>query len=251
MTEMNNRNNNENQAGFEKWKTLVARLDADEIRKTVSPGLERKISVRTLLIVGGILMFLSAFARLEARMSSPTPSTVSAGINAMANLADSMAEKEPTIDVEYINVRLQDLGELTTAELSYDGLLRYDEGSIPLLTKHGFLMTYSSHARAGIDFAKVRVRVSGDSVKVIIPRSEIQLIYVDPESICFYDESHALFQGDEKEDLQTALVDAEADAREHLDLDSVLSRADSRAELMICDLISEIAGDVEIEVERR
>ena len=79
----------------------------------------------------------------------------------------------------------------------------------------------------------------------------MQFIYVDPESISFYDQSHALFQGDEKEDLRTALVDAEADAKEHLDLDMVLSRADSRAELMICDLITELAGDVEIVVERR
>ena len=229
MTEMNNRNNYN---GNDVWS-------------------ERKISVKTLLIIALVIMGLLVFGRIGEMVGTPRQSTVAAGVNTVSRIADSMAAKEPTIDVEYINVRLQDMGELTTAQISYDGLLRYDAGSIPLLTKHGFLMTYSSYARAGIDFSKVRVRASGDAVKVIIPKSEIQLIYVDPESISFYDESHALFQGDEKEDLKTALVDAEADAKEHLDLDSVLSRADSRAEQMICDLISEIAGDVEIEVERR
>ena len=203
-----------------------------------------------VIIAAAILVVLSVFGRIGSLSGRANP--VSAPVKGtVAQMVNAFEDKEPRIDVDHINVKLQDMGELTTAELAYDGMLQYEKGNIPLITKHGFLMTYSAYARAGIDFSQVRVRLNGDGVKVILPKSEVQLVYVDPESISFYDESHALFQGDEKEDLRTALIEAEADANEHMDFDMVLSRADSRAEQIICDVISELAGDIDIVVEIR
>ena len=159
-------------------------------------------------------------------------------------------ESKPVIDVSIVNSKLKEMGELTTAEMVYDGLLRYDQGNIPLLTKHGFLMSYSAGVRAGIDFSKVTLKVHDDVVVVRIPKSEIQVLTVDPESISFYDESHALFEGDGKDHLKTALISAEADAIEKLDKQMILDRADKQAEEMICSLLEEVVDRSSIEVVR-
>lgn len=161
------------------------------------------------------------------------------------------AKSVPQIDISYVNSKFREMGELTTAEMTYDGLLRYDQGSIPLLTKHGFLMSYSAYVRAGIDFSKVRVWLEGDTVVVSIPEAVVQVMYVDNDSIVIYDESHALFEGDGKDHLKTALVEAEADAAQNLDTEMVLRRANEQAESIVRNLVTQFSYGANVRVERR
>ena len=50
----------------------------------------------------------------------------------------------------------------------------------------------------GIDVSEIEVTDNGDKIVIEIPDSEVQSVYVDPESIEFHDESFALFNWDSK-----------------------------------------------------
>ena len=87
-------------------------------------------------------------------------------------------------------------------------------------------------------------------MKITIPKAEIQTLNIDPESITIYDESHCIIKGNEKEQMKECIVKAEEDAMTNLDKDALLKRADDRAESMIRELLSEVIGDVEVDVTR-
>ena len=132
--------------------------------------------------------------------------------------------KQPEITAAYISERINNVSELTTAEMLYSGLVIYSEGDIPLITKKGFSMRYTANIRAGIDFSKVTVKVSKDKVTVHVPEAEIQSVDVDSDSIEFYDERYALFNWTDKEDVVDAISISEEDASAHADVSGLLKK---------------------------
>lgn len=52
----------------------------------------------------------------------------------------SKIEQEITID--YVSKKLENISELSTAEMTYNGLFTVTEGNIPLITKKGFYYLY-------------------------------------------------------------------------------------------------------------
>ena len=50
--------------------------------------------------------------------------------------------RKPDITNTYISSKLETVSNLTTAELTYNGLIHYEEGDIPILTKKSFSMVY-------------------------------------------------------------------------------------------------------------
>ena len=61
------------------------------------------------------------------------------------------APKEPELTSAFVSGKLEAVSELTTARLTYTGLIKYSEGKIPFLTKNSFSMIYTARVRAGID----------------------------------------------------------------------------------------------------
>lgn len=165
-------------------------------------------------------------------------------------LSNAMYErKQPKITASYISGKIDSISELTTAELTYHGLIVYSEGKIPLLTQKGFSMIYTANLRAGVDISKVKVDVSEDKVTVKLPASEIQLVHVEPSSIEFYDERFALFNWTDKKDAIDAVLIAEEDARTHADTASLLERADAQTALVVRNLLSDAIGEKELVIK--
>ena len=125
---------------------------------------------------------------------------------------------EPIITNELVIAKLESISELATARLTYNGLLHYEDGKIPLLTKKAFFMMYHAEVKAGIDLSDVDVNISAKKLTLTIPQAEIFDIYVVPESIQFYDEKNALFNASDKNDALEAITAAEADVRAKADL---------------------------------
>lgn len=158
--------------------------------------------------------------------------------------------REQVVTIETIEKRLEDLADLSTAELVYTNLYTVTEGKIPFLTQKGFSMVYTADVRAGIDMGGVRVELDDRRVTVTLPPAEIQTLKVDPESIRFYDEKHALFNWDKKTDVTQAIALAEADTREKADTDGLLKLASQRAELLVKGLLEGAAGDRAVVVKQ-
>lgn len=157
---------------------------------------------------------------------------------------------KPEITIEYVDKKLENLGELATAEMTYNGLYSIVEGNIPFITQKGFSMTYEAQVKAGIDVSAIEVEVTDKEVVVTLPAAEIQTSYVNPESIQFYDEKMALFNWTEKTDVTEAITSAEADVKEKADLDGLLERASKQAEYIVKGLLEDAVGDLKVVVEQ-
>lgn len=159
-----------------------------------------------------------------------------------------VVEEEPeeevsVVTIEYIDKKLENISELSTAEMIYNGLYTIVEGEIPFITQKGFSMTYAAQVKAGIDPALIEIEVTNSQVIVTLPAAEIQSSWVDPDSIQFYDEKYALFNWSEKKDVTEAISSAEADVQEKADIDGLLKRASKQAEYIVEGLLEGAVED--------
>ncbi len=157
--------------------------------------------------------------------------------------------KKPVITSSLIASKLEDASDLTTAEMTYTGLIHYDDGGIPFITQKKYSMVYEGTIEAGIDLSKVEVDVSEDKVTVKLPDVELEDPVIDMDSIDFYDESFALFNWDDKRDGINAVKEAQEDCKKKADTEGLKSKAYENAKALVRKLLEEIIGDRELEVK--
>lgn len=155
-------------------------------------------------------------------------------------------DKQPEITTAYISEKINGVSELTTAEMVYSGLIIYSEGEIPFLTQKGFSMRYTANIRAGIDFSNVNIKITDNKVVVEMPEAEVQSIDIDPGSIEFYDEKHALFNWTDKSDVVDAMSISKEDVTAHANVDGLARKADEQAAGIIKNILAGSIGDREL-----
>ncbi|MBF0696719.1 DUF4230 domain-containing protein [Actinomyces bowdenii] len=144
---------------------------------------------------------------------------------------------DPVITAHGIEQQISTSSELTTVKVTHTGLIRYEEGSIPLINKKTFNMIYSANIRVGVDLTDVDVTVEGKQITVEIPKATVQQIAIDPSSIVMYDKSFTLISGSSEEDVTAAIAEAEADISKNLDDETLMATADQQAEDVIEGLL--------------
>lgn len=190
------------------------------------------------MVIGCVLtLAVVAYCRGRAGGMEPDTQTV-----IVTDPSGEQAE-EVNVTVEYVASKLEMIGELSTAEMIYCGLLTVEEGQIPILTRKGFSMAYSGIAKAGIEVAAIDITVTNDCVYVTLPEAEIIMCKVDPESVAFYDAKHALFNWTEKTDVTQALVLAEDHMAKQADLDELPKQASKHAEVIVKALLQDVVGN--------
>lgn len=157
--------------------------------------------------------------------------------------------RKPDITSAYISSKIETVSHLTTAELTYNGLIHYEEGDIPILTKKSFSMVYCAQVKAGVDLSKVESYVTDTEVVLIVPEVEIQEIDIDETSIQFYDEQVALFNWTEKEDTLDAMAAAKADVEEKVNLTELKLKARTQTESLLKGLFEGTVGEREVRVQ--
>ncbi len=151
--------------------------------------------------------------------------------------------KEPELTSSFINGKLEAVSELTTAKLTYTGLIKYSEGSIPFLTQNSFSMIYTATVRAGIDLSKAVVEITEEEVVIMLPACEIQSVDIDEESIEFYDEKWALFNRSTKEDAIDMVSAAKEDVTKKADIESLLESASLQTKALVRGLLEDTIGE--------
>lgn len=182
------------------------------------------ISFLALLAIGGVVFGTVAFIKYQQN-------------------------KKPAVTSALLASKLEDASDLTTAEVTYNGLIHYDDGGIPFLTQQKYSMIYSATVEAGIDLSKVEIEVTDDEVHVKLPEVTVDEPRVDMDSIDFYDESFALFNWDERQDGIDAVKEAEKDCKNKADIDSLKNRAYDNAKKVVSELLEDAVGDREVIVE--
>ena len=183
--------------------------------------MKTKLTVKVISIAISVLILLSAAVFVGTKLS---------------------AAREPEVTNDLIAAKLESVSELTTAQLTYNGLLHYEEGKIPLLTQKAFFMLYCAEVEAGIDLSQVKITVSNDTVELLLPQAEVLDVYILPDSIQFYDEKSALLNWDNKNDALDAIAAAEADVLERGGIDALLETADQQTILLLKALLSDTIG---------
>lgn len=157
--------------------------------------------------------------------------------------------KEPELTSSFVNGKLESVSDLTTAQLSYTGLIKYSEGSIPYLTQNSFSMLYTANVRAGIDLSKAEITITEDRVFITLPECEVQSVDVDTDSIEFYDEHWALFNRVEKTDVIDTVSAAKEDVAQKADIESLLEHASLQTKAIIEGILKDSIGDRELVFE--
>ena len=201
-------------------------------------------------VIVGILVFLSAASIIAVivlgnMLYKEKSKSIPASVILTEKTTVETEIKKFEVTMEYLEKSLENLSELSTAELSYTGICTVEEGKIPFITKKGFSMLYTGIIRAGIDTSKVRVELTDKEVIVTIPKAEIQLVKVDPSSIQFYDEKKALFNWTELSDPVDGIIIAEEKIKLQADTDGIIEKADKQAEYIVKGLLEDVVKEAE------
>lgn len=159
------------------------------------------------------------------------------------------AKKEPTVTTSVITSQLQNMSDLTTSQLQYRGMIRYEEGTITFINKKSYTMLYDASVKAGIDMGQAKIQMTGKKVKVALPKAKVQDIVINPDTLEFYDEKNSLFNWDDKQDTVKALQLAKEDATARIDEAELLKQAEQQAELLIKNLVYPMTVNENYEVE--
>ena len=153
---------------------------------------------------------------------------------------------QPSVDAKGLMERLEESSELTVEKSYYTGIVRFSEGTVPLINKNGFSMKYEAEIDAGFDLEDVSIEVTDNAVVVTVPKAEIQSIDIDPDSLEFYDNKTSLFKTDRKEATKKALQEAEKDAEKNASRKGVIEAANKRAEIVFKGILEGGVGNRDI-----
>lgn len=140
----------------------------------------------------------------------------------------------------FIRGRLESMGELISAKLTYNGATRYTGGDASSLAPTQYLLLYRAEVRAGFDLSQVEVDVGEAEVTVRLPETVSVKVYVDPDSLAFYEGGSP---ARDPEDLRSAIHAAEADVMRSGGIDALKTVAREEALLLIKGLLEESVGD--------
>lgn len=163
----------------------------------------------------------------------------------IVNKVESILEeqKEPGITSVFISEKMETMGELTSAELIYNGLIRYSDGEIPVLTKKEFSMIYRANVKAGVKLSEAEVEITDEQVVITLPQVQILDVTIDPDSIEFYDEEAALFNWTEKEDVIDTMQAAKSDVITNANIEELHAKAKNQTELLLRGLFEDAIGE--------
>lgn len=172
------------------------------------------------------------------------------GMGVYGDIRYRAPKKEPELTSAFVSGKLEAVSELTTARLTYTGLIKYSEGKIPFLTQNSFSMIYTAKVRAGVDLARAGIEIEEAQVVITLPECEVQSIDIDEQSIEFYDEHWALFNRTEKEDVIDTIAAAKEDVRQNADLESLLESAGQQTRQLIKGLLEDEIGERELVIQQ-
>lgn len=144
---------------------------------------------------------------------------------------------QPKITTEDISQQILEVSELATEELDYSGMVHYTEGNIKYLTEKAFTMTYTAKVKAGVDLSKADISVDGNTINVKLPKAEMQSIEIDPSSLQFQDEQRAILNWTDRTDTSEALQIAQDNAKDKVDENDLISKAQETSQKLIENLL--------------
>ena len=176
---------------------------------------------------------------------------VCAAIVAVVFAVKDMTENagQPEITGTFVTEKLEDCSELSSAELTYRGMVSFQDGDIPFLTQKAFQMLYTAEIRAGVDLNEAQVSVTDSELRIHLPAVKVQTLTILPDSLEVIDQQRALLNWTSRDDMVVAMQYAEEDAQASADIAGLKERATAQTERLISGLFEGFIGNRELVVE--
>ena len=187
-------------------------------KKGFGAALKKILKILVAIILAGLLLAGGLFAGMSYQQKK---------------IEEKTAEEAPVIKNTPISQKVVELKQLTTAQLTYQGLVEYEEGKVPFYNKNVFLMTYTAKATAGIDFSKAKITEKDNLILIELPKAEVLTTQIDLDSIKYYDIKRAKINPPSREDSLAAQKDAYEDLDASMDKKELLESATAQAKVML------------------
>lgn len=145
-----------------------------------------------------------------------------------------------TFDSIAISEKIDKISELAVQKIEYRDVVKYSDGNIPFLTKKGYNMVYSGHAKVGIDLKKAEISTNEKEINITLPEAEVLEVNVDENSFEFYDEKHALFNWQDKKDMVEVIKYAKNNIKDKAKKSDSLSSAKEETKKMLASFLEPI-----------
>lgn len=152
-------------------------------------------------------------------------------------------EEAVKIDITYVGNKLESISELATAKMTYNGIVHFEEGKIPFITKKEFYMAYRVSMKAGFNLEQAKIEVTEHRVTINLPEAEVYEPIVHEESFQYFDQSFGLFNPEKMTDLAQAITEAKADAMAQPETQEMKIRAEEQAIVLITALLEGQIGE--------
>ena len=210
------------------------------------PGKKGKVKLPAMLIVAAILLVVVLGVSLVISGMSTSLDRAQDENDELREMVEQLRlelDEANKIDVAYVGNRLDTISQLAVAEMTYNGIIHFKEGNIPLIDLKEFYMAYSVSLKAGYDLSKADIKVTENTVTITLPEAEIYDPNVDETSIRFFDQSFALFNQENKEDLVEAITAAKEDVLAQPETARMKETARLHVEVLVKALFEGQIGD--------
>ena len=221
-------------------------LEAAE-KMTIGERIKRwaKRVKKDLIMIGIIIVLILALVITIGIASKEDPAPVATS----SPTPVPTPEPTPVITNVLIEGKLEEVSELTTAHLVYNGIITYEEGEVPLLTQNKFFMMYRAEVSAGVDLAEASVQVTETQVRIVLPKPEVFSVTIVSDSIEFFDVKTSWFNAADRDDAINAIVEAEADVWENGGIENLYETAREQTEVILTNLFADGIGDLELSIQ--
>lgn len=168
---------------------------------------------------------------------------------AVAYTAFKISEK-PEVSVTTLEQSLEQMSDLTTAKLTYCGIVRYSKG-VSLINKTSFNMLYEAEITAGIDVKDIKFEVTDSKVIITYPKAKILSSHINEDSLQFYDQNFALFKTDQKDIMKDTMKKAKEELKGKRQYKNLMSTANRQTESLLKMLYSKAIGDRKLVIKSR
>ena len=218
-------------------------LELNEKKKSRKKGLIAQVGPIVTVLLMFVVMFVAMFVLVKN--SNELKNTIQVLKDENQELIN-IIDEERKIDVTYVGNKLESISELAVAKMTYNGIIHFEEGKIPLITKKEFHMAYRVSLKAGFDLSEAKVAVTEDSVMISLPEAEIYEPNVDEKSFQYFDVSFGLFNPEKMTDLSQAITEAKEDALAQPETAELKTTAEEYVKVLVRGLLENEIGDREL-----
>ena len=197
-------------------------------------------------ILGIVIFWLirGGSQKVSEQVPVPKPSTGS-----FVPAAPKLIEIEKEISVDTVEDGLRDMGILITDEyyftevVSFSSVKKFFKTDIKLaFTESSYLAGYDGVITAGPDFTATRVEKdeAAKTVTVILPKSQIRNVDIDPDSFKLFSEKQGFTNPLSASDFNSSLIELENTARQKALEKGILQRADENAVAIVTNFIGNL-----------